>query len=326
MCANAGSGCLPYDPSMDLQRLRIFREVARCGSVTAAAESLTFAQPVVSRHIAALEREVGARLLVRLPRGVRLTEAGRIFLEHTQVILDRAAVAQQQVQAACAGEAGRLALAAIPSANARLMPSAIARFNAHHPAVDLSLDEAWTVDAIPRVLAGEIDLAIVSAHDEATHAQLGDVASAHLLDDQFLVALSAAHPLATQARLTLRQLQHESWIEVATPPAHSKPLATACATAGFEPRIRFRSDHWSGRMGLVASGIGIALLPRLGYGGGRDDIVLRPVTPQPPIRRIYAIWADGPYHAPAVEPMLDALRQAATDVGSDPVPGARRAA
>jgi len=105
----------------DTTRLRVFREVVERGSFSAAAEALSFTQPAVSRQIATLEREAGAQLLQRMPRGIRLTEAGRVLLGHTEAILGRMAAAQTQIDAVARLEAGRLRIGSFSTANATVV-------------------------------------------------------------------------------------------------------------------------------------------------------------------------------------------------------------
>src|SRR5512133_195395 len=184
----------------DATRLRVFREVAQRGSISAAADALSFTQPAVSRQIATLEREAGAQLLERLPRGIRLTEAGRVLLGHAEAILDRMTAARTQVEAVTRLQAGRLRIGAFPTANATIVPRAIAVFTHDHPEVELSLDEAISAELIPRLRAGELDVAL--ATDPAEH-DLHDLAVLDIAEDPMLVALPLDHPLARKPRLRL---------------------------------------------------------------------------------------------------------------------------
>src|SRR5919201_2201559 len=134
-------------PVFDATRLNVFREVVQRGSLSAAAEALSFTQPAVSRQIAALEREAGAQLLERTPRGIRLTEPGRVLLEHAEAILDRMATARAQVESVASLAAGRLRIGAFQTANATIVPRAIAAFATAHPRVELSLVEAGAPQA-----------------------------------------------------------------------------------------------------------------------------------------------------------------------------------
>jgi DNA-binding transcriptional LysR family regulator len=291
---------------LDAARLHVFREVVQRGSLSAAAEALRFTQPAVSRQIAALEREAGAQLLERTPRGIRLTEAGRVLLGHAEAILDRMAAARAEVEAVAGLAAGRLRIGAFQTANATVVPRAIAAFAAAHPRVELSLVEAVTEVAVAHLRAGDVDLAVVThlAELEATELEIVD-----LVDDELLVALPATHPLARKPRLRLRDLRDETWIESTSA---GRTLLAAALAEGFEPRVRFGAEGWLSKQGLVAAGVGVTLIPGLAIPTVRDDIVLRSLGPQAPRRRIVAVLPRG-YRAPAVGPFVDLLRQAAAE-------------
>jgi DNA-binding transcriptional LysR family regulator len=314
MPANECSFCKPYTPRMassppallDAARLNVFREVVQRGSLSAAAEALSFTQPAVSRQIAALEREAGAQLLERTPRGIRLTEAGRVLLGHAEAILDRMATARAQVESVAGLAAGRLRIGAFPTANATVVPRAIAAFARAHPQVELSLVEAVTPDTIAHLRAGDVDLAVVTHYAELETADLEVI---ELVDDELLIALPAAHPLARKPRLRLRDLRDETWIESASA---GRTLLNAALAHGFEPRVRFGAENWLSKQGLVAAGVGVTLIPSLAIPSVRDDIVLRSLGPQAPRRRIVAALPAG-YRAPAVAPFVELLRRAADE-------------
>jgi DNA-binding transcriptional LysR family regulator len=296
---------MPADTAvLDAARLRVFREVVRRGSLSAAAEALSFTQPAVSRQIAALEREAGAQLLERTPRGIRLTEAGRILLGHAEAILDRMATARSQVASVASLSGGRLRIGAFPTANATIVPRAIANFARAHPDVELSLVEAISPDAIAHLRAGDVDVAVVTHGPEV---ETGDLELVDLVDDELLVALPAAHPLAHKPKLRLRDLRDETWIESE---AAGRTLLNAALAQGFEPKVRFGAENWLSKQGLVAAGVGVTLIPGLGIATVRDDIVLRSLSSQPPRRRIVAALPTG-YRAPAVSPFVDLMREAA---------------
>jgi len=287
----------------DAARLRVFREVVRCGSLSAAAEALSFTQPAVSRQIAALEREAGAQLLERTPRGIRLTEAGRVLLGHAEAILDRMAIARTQVESVASLAGGRLRIGSFQTANATIVPRAIAAFAREHPGVELSLVEATSPNALAGLRAGEIDVAVVARLPELDAA---DVEIVDLVDDEIFVALPAGHRLAHKPKLRLRDLHDETWIEAPGGPAQ-RPLLSAALASGFEPRIRFGAEQWLSKQGLVAAGVGVTLIPGLAIATVRDDIVLRSLGPDAPRRRVVAALPVG-YRAPAVEPFLALLR------------------
>src|ERR687895_8396 len=126
---------------LDVRRMRVLREVAARRSFSAAAEALSFTQSAVSQHVAALEREAGTTLVARGPRGIKLTDAGRALVEHTDAILARLGDAEQELAAIAGLKGGRLRLGSFPSAGATLVPHAVAAFSARHPEVELALME-----------------------------------------------------------------------------------------------------------------------------------------------------------------------------------------
>ena len=134
---------------LDVRRMRVLREVAQRGSFSAAAEALSFTQSAVSQQIAALEREAGTTLVERSVRGIRLTDAGRALVRHTEAILGRLAEAEAELEAIAGLRGGRLRMASFESAGATLMPLAIATFRERHPAVELSLSLAEPMESVP---------------------------------------------------------------------------------------------------------------------------------------------------------------------------------
>jgi DNA-binding transcriptional LysR family regulator len=297
---------------LDVRRLRVLREVAACGSFSAAAENLAFTQPAVSRQIATLESEAGMRLVERSARGIRLTPAGELLLEHTDAILDRLATAESQLAALAAGTRGRLRLSAFPSANATLIPLAMVAFRDAHPGVELRLSEKVTSQALEGLAAGELDLAVVSSAGRLDVPE--GVALEPLMDDPHLVALPRDHPLAARESLRLADLRDETWIE-GTASECTNALLAAAARAGFEPRIAFEAAQWLGKQGLVAAGVGVTLIPSVALATVRDDVVLRSLGPDAPMRRIWLARQDGGYTAPAVAPMSEILRGVAEEHG-----------
>src|SRR4051812_17269001 len=197
---------------LDVKRLRVLREVAARGSFSGAAESLHFTQSAVSQQIAALERETATTLVERSARGVRLTEAGEVLVRHTDVILARLADAETELNALEGLTAGRLRLAAFPSAGASIAPEAIGRFRERHPSVELSMVPAEPEDGQEKLRAGEVDIALLI---ETTWGECDvDVTleRTHLLDDRMFACLPRNHPLAAKAKLRLEDLREESWL------------------------------------------------------------------------------------------------------------------
>jgi DNA-binding transcriptional LysR family regulator len=295
---------------LDVRRLKVLREVAAQGSFSAAAESLAFTQPAVSRQIATLEAEAGARLVERSARGIRLTQAGELLVSHADAILDRLGAAESQLAKLNTLEGGRLHIGATATANATLIPLAIRAFDEAHPDVHLRLDEAVTSELIDRVAAGELDLAIVAnAH---RYELPGEIVIDDLLEDPQYLAVARDHPLADVPEIRMADLKDEVWIE-GRDSACAEPLRVAAAAAGFEPKICFESAQWLGKQGLVAAGVGVTLIPTLALATVREDIVLRKLGPDAPSRTISIATLGCGYEAPAVEPMREVLRRVAAE-------------
>jgi len=297
--------------TVDIAWLEVFREVAARGSLTAAAQALGYTQPAVSRQVAALEKATDVRLFDRLPRGVRLTEEGRFLLAHAEVVLERMRAAADGLQALRNLEAGRLRAGAIDSANAALLPRALAAFRTVHPGVRLSVAEGTTPVQLGRLRNGEIDVAVISSNPDQ-ELEGGPFGLYHLIDDQLMVALPAGHRLAAHPVLRLADLAGESWVE--GHPESARTLTDACQRAGFRPRIDFEAREWTAKEGFVAAGLGLALVPALSAGTVGTDIVVRPLHPRDaPVRQIFAATRAGT-PAPPVAAFLPCLGAAAHDL------------
>ena len=292
---------------LDVRRLRVLREVAFRGSFSAAADALHFTQSAVSQQIAALEREAGTTLVERSARGVRLTEAGEVLVRHTDVILARLADAEAELEALSGLQGGRLRLAAFPSAGSSIAPTAIARFRALHPGIELSMVPAEPPEGQDKLRGGEVDIALLIEvpWDNGAEESLDRI---HLLDDPMYVCLPRDHRLAGKARLRMEDLRDEQWLlgtGGACPDASI--FLRACERAGFEPTIAFRSDDYPAIQGFVAANLGVSLIPELALTSMRDDVVIRSLAPRAPVRRIVAATLAGGYRSAAASAMLDVL-------------------
>ena len=291
--------------------MRVLREVAQRGSFSAAAEALSFTQSAVSQQIAALEREAGTMLVERSVRGVRLTDAGRALVRHTDAILGRLAEAEAELEAIAGLRGGRVRMAAFESAGATLMPLAIAIFRERHPAVDLTLSLAEPGESLPKLKSGELELAL-SFEAKGVPAFADDgIERTYLIDDPLYLALATDHPLAHKRNLRLADLPAEAWIGGSPGCACNAMLLSACSGAGYEPRIVFESDDYAAIQGFVAAGVGVALIAELALTTIRDDVVIRSLGREMPLRRIYAATLAGGYRSPATTAMLDILVSAA---------------
>lgn len=295
---------------LNVGRLQVFREVVAHGSFSAAAEALSYSQSAVSQAIATLEGEAGVVLLERTRAGARPTAAGAALAVHANGILAQLGAAEEELAAIAAGRGGRLRVASFPTAGATLMPQAVAGFRASHPGVELSLAEGEPEEIVPRLRAGEFDLVLLFEFEGAAERLGPGVRRFDLLDDPLHLALPHDHPLAGRKRIRLEDLDGESWIQTSAASPCARHVVRSCHAAGFEPRVSFESDDYQTVQGLVAAGVGVALIPQLALSSVRPDILVRPLDPQTPVRRVFAATPRGAAATPAVATMLDVLRDA----------------
>ncbi len=303
---------------LDVRRMKVLREVAAQGSFSAAATALSFTQSAVSQQVAALEREVGATLLERGPRGVKLTDAGRTLVSHTDAILCRIQDAEEDLAALAGLRGGRLRLASFQSAGATLVPRAVAGFHERHPQVDLSMIEAEPEDAQERLHEGDIDLALVYDFERLPGSLGDDLDLTHLIDDTYDAVVGTDHKLAGRRRLGLADLAEDPWI-CATDRCGCRVITErACQDAGFEPRVAFEADETMAAQALVAAGVGVTIFPRLALNPLHPGVVTRSLGRDAPVRRIWAARLREGYRSPASEAMLQILVDVAEDFRANP--------
>ncbi len=304
---------------LNLSRLNVFQEVVERGSFSAAADSLSYSQSAVSQSIATLEGELGIALIERRRGGLRPTAAGAALAAHVGGIMARIERAESEIAAIAAGHGGRLRAASFPTAGATLMPQAIAGFRASHPGVEVTLAEGEPEAIAPRLRAGEFDLVLLFEFDGVGERLGAGMRRFALFDDPLHLALRHDHPLAKRKRVRLDDLREEAWVQTSAASPCAKQVIRSCHAAGFEPSVSFESDDYQTVQGLVAAGVGVALIPQLALSAVRDDIVVRALDPASPLRKVFAATPRGAAVTPAVATMLDVLREASRSTSSPPL-------
>jgi DNA-binding transcriptional LysR family regulator len=300
---------------LHLGRLRVLSEVVSRGSFSAAAEALSYTQSAVSQAVARLEAETGATLVVRDRRGIRATAAGATLVEHAEAIFAQVEAAEAELAAVLGVRGGRLRVASFPSAGATLMPLAVALFRHQHPDVALTLAEGEPEDIAPRLRAGEFDLALLFEFPGVRERPGLGLETVTLLEDPMHVALPAAHPLADKPALTLADLRDQDWVQTSASSPCARHVVRSCIAAGFEPNATFESDDYETVQGLVAAGVGVALIPRLALTRVHPGIVVRELAPRSPARKVVAATLPGPGVAPAAASMIAVLSDVARGYG-----------
>ncbi|MFE3453419.1 LysR family transcriptional regulator [Nonomuraea sp. NPDC059194] len=284
---------------LDVVRLRVLVAVSRTGSLTAAAKSLHYSQPSVSHHLSRLEAETGAKLIERVGRGIRLTEAGKLLADRAAEIIGRLDAASEELAAHVGLRSGRVRLAAFPSSLGTFVPVAAAKLAASHPGLQLTLIETEPPEALRLLRAGRVDVAVIFRYDDTAPEESG-TSMTHLLDDpSYLVTQDGRGTLASHAA--------SRWIGGCD--RCRSHLLELCAQAGFEPSISFTSDDIVAVQALVAAGMGVTVLPGLALRAHRHERVSANEIPGS-TRHVYAATYGAPPLPPATAALVHALRAA----------------
>ena len=331
---------------LDVTRLRVLVAVARHGSVTAAAHALNYAQPSVSHHLARLEAETGTKLVQRAGRGIRLTDAGRLLAERAVEVIGRLDAAENELVVFAGLRAGRLRLAAFPSALGTIVPTAAAILHDRNPGFDLRLTEAEPPEALRMLRAGYVDVALIFRHEAddggtrraapagtspgiggpsdataddapAARADRDDLRELVLLSEPVHLIMpdtaicGGEPPLAPAVTelwpADLARLSDQRWI--AGCDRCREHLLRQCAYAGFAPRIAFTTDDFVAAQALVTAGLGVTLLPGLALRAARNPGV-RTARLRGTSRSVVAVRYGEAPDPPATALLLDALRAA----------------
>lgn len=305
---------------MDLLQLRVLREVARCGSISAAAEALDYTQPAISRQLAALERTAGRSLVERTARGTRLTPVGEVLLRRAETILAEVEAARTDLDRIEEQGDRPVRLLAFATAIATFVPEAVAAVRRVLPHVPVEVRLSGDTQMGAAALRGDrLDVALLNADGRAGAEPLQ--ARSHLVRrDPLWCCLPAGHPLAAREVVPVAALRDVPFVLTAdTLCADRALILDACETAGFRPRVGAHCDDPATTQGLVASGVGVAALPEMALPRLRDDVVLRPFGELLRRRVVALVPRDAPPR-PGRDELVAALREAGERWRSPAVP------
>jgi DNA-binding transcriptional LysR family regulator len=272
---------------LEPRRLLTFREVARRGSFSRAAEALALTQPAVSQQIAALEREVGTSLLDRGPGGLALTETGELLLAHADALSDRLHAADAQLAELAGAREARLVVGAYPSALATIVPDAIARSRAkgeEDRAATIEALEMASTDAAAAIRDGRVHVAVCFEDAAAPPREHPDARRHVIAREPMDAAVGPDHPLAGRRRIALSALADDTW----TAPSREHLVHRACVAAGFEPRIDYVTRDPLAIAGIIRAGLAVSLTPRL-LAGRLEGVRTIALAGDVPSRRVYAL-------------------------------------
>ncbi len=310
----------------DAAGMRVMRAIADHGSYTAAAASLGYTQPAISQMVRRLEQRTGTVLVERMGRNVRLTEAGQVLARHAVNVLAALDNAEAEVAAIAGMQAGRVRLMAFPSSSATLVPRALAKVTRQHPGVSIQFSEGEPEQSLAAVRDGTCDLAVAFTYEGTDVGRgvdnLQGLDVIEMLTDPVLVALPADHRLAEDGVVSLAALADEQWI-AGCPRCRGHLLALA-GQAGFDPNVAFETEDYVAVLGLVAAGLGVALVPALIlHSVSHDDVVTRDIDPSSR-RSVHVVTTPDLRRVPAVKATIAALRASARELSHSAYQGQAR--
>ncbi|WP_256090277.1 LysR substrate-binding domain-containing protein, partial [Actinacidiphila rubida] len=257
-----------------------------------------------------LERETGQSLLAKNGRGVRLTDAGRLLSGHAERILSLVELAHSDLEAHRGAAVGELRAGAFPTAVRGLFPAALTELRRAHPQLRTVVHELEPQDQLARLVRGDIDLAVVLDWYNKPLSLPGGLAKAPLFDDIADVAVPVGHRLDGRPQIELDELADEEWIAWPDGGFCHEWLLFTLRGKGIEPLISHHAEEHATVLALVAAGLGVAVMPRLGRDPMPEGVRIVPVH-STMCRHVYAVWrADGD-RRPAIRVAVDALRRSA---------------
>ncbi|WP_455352863.1 LysR family transcriptional regulator [Streptomyces sp. SYSU K217416] len=267
-------------------RLAYFAGVARHEHVTRAAQEMSVPQSTLSRAMVRLEQDLGVDLFARHGRTVSLTPAGRTFLTSVQRALAEVERAAETVRADADPAAGKVAFGFLHTMGSETVPGLIRAFRADHPRVRFQLVQNYGEAMLERLRAGDLDLCLTSPVPDAP-----DLVARRLDEQRLRLVVPDDHRLATRRRVRLAEAADETFVTLEPGYGLRRITDDLCAEAGFKPRVAFEGEEAETLRGLVAAGLGVALLPPPAV--ARPGVVELTVTAPRAVREIGVAWLDG---------------------------------
>ncbi|MFF7900591.1 LysR substrate-binding domain-containing protein [Streptomyces sp. NPDC088817] len=274
-------------------RLAHFAGVARTEHVTRAAQEMRVPQSTLSRAMVRLEQDLGVDLFARRGRTVSLTPAGRTFLTSVQRALAEIERAAEEVRADADPATGKVAFGFLHTMGAETVPGLIHAFRADHPRVRFSLVQNYGEAMLEGLRAGELDLCLTSPVPDAP-----DLVARRLDEQKLRLVVPADHRLAARRRIRLAEAAEESFVTLEPGYGLRRITDALCREAGFKPRVAFEGEEAETLRGLVAAGLGVALLPPPAF--PRPGVAELTVTAPRAVREIGVAWLEGHPDTPPV--------------------------
>jgi DNA-binding transcriptional LysR family regulator len=274
------------DLAMDLRQIRYFIAVAEERSFTVAARRLNLSQPPLSQQIQSLEAALGAQLLYRTSRRVELTQAGEALLARARAIQQQIKLAEEEVRSIGAGLVGTLDIGATGSILRGRLADLLAAYRKDAPSVKMTVHEQAPALQIAALLNRTTNISLNRSipTEDALSSELA-------WQEEVVVAMPKAHPLARRKRIALCDLASEDHIVLQPESSQfARYIQTCCIDAGFLPRVSQQVVDAQSVPSLIAAGFGVALVPQSIARFTTDEIVFRPIRPSPPSADVFLVF------------------------------------
>jgi DNA-binding transcriptional LysR family regulator len=303
---------------LELRRLRLLRELHERGTVAAVADALQFTPSAVSQQLAMLERDAGVRLLERAGRGVRLTDAALVLVEHAEALLERAAIAEADLAAAAGRVAGRVRVAGFESVALNLALPAMQALAREAPGLRCELLELEPEEALPMLALGDVDVVLGDEWQHQPRTLPAGVERHELMKDRVRIVLPARHPVLRRhaESVPLAELSGEPWTAGHADLGWDEMTRRTCQElGGFDPDIRHRTNDATISLAIIARGLAVGMLPDLPLPARLPGIKLRDIGDAHVSRAIFAATRTTDRDRPSTQAMLAAVRHAAAELG-----------
>jgi DNA-binding transcriptional LysR family regulator len=301
------------DIVLNVSRLRVLRELAHRGSITAVAEALWLTPSAVSQQLAALERETRVQLVERAGRGVRLTAAGRVLAQHSERVFEALDEASSALRALQSEPSGRLRVASFPSVVRVVLPQVIARLRERFPELRVEVEDLEGEQSLEAIRLGHVDVAIIDDLTWTASRRRDGLRRTELFGTPLVVAFARGGPWTDRSEVAWSELRHVPQVAEHRSSVFARSVEEECSRAGFEPQVHARVHDAGAMLALVEGGDMVAVLPELAVLGQPHSIVWRPLAPIVE-RRLIAATRVGQDQLPAVRELLEELGNVSPDV------------
>ncbi len=301
--------------SIDVRRLQVLRQVALRGTIAAAAEALAFTPSAVSQQLAALERETGAELLERSGRSVRLTDAGRVLVEHAEAIGRELDHAESALQATLHQVVGTLCVGAFASVTTAVLGPAVANLSRQHPDLSVTIHDVDPGASLRDLRLGELDFVVSHEYDHMFRpAEPG--LDRRLLFEEPMFAVTPPHRFPGAAPVDLADLAAEHFAAAPIASDCGKAVREACRAVGFEADVRYNFAEFPVQLQLVRAGLAIAILPALALASDTGGCAIHPLAAGGFSRRIFTACRQGSSTRPSIVALRSSVSAQAASVAA----------